>query len=194
MPSDFSEYLDLQLHSSRLCLRVPDEDLLPVIHDYLLRNRLFLEPWTPRVRAEFYSAAFQHKKWQQEQIQMLQKRFFKLWIFARSDTRQQQALGQVSLSNIVWGGFRSCFLGYSIDAKANGQGYATEAIEATVRFAFKQLKLHRIEANIMPRNLPSIRVVQKLGFVCEGTSPKYLKINGVWEDHQHYVTRNLELE
>ncbi len=194
MPSDFSHYLSLQLDTPRLRLRVPDEALLSAICDYLLRNRLFLEPWNPRVRAEFYQEMFQLEKVQQEREQIIHKRLFKFWIFQKSDTHCQTAIGQISLSNIVWGGFRSCFLGYSIDASHTSQGYATEALEATVNFAFAQLKLHRLEANIMPRNLPSIRVVEKLGFVCEGSSPKYLKINGIWEDHLHYVSRNLALE
>lgn len=197
MPADFSHFLNLELETPRFSLRVPHENLIPAITDYLLRNRLFLEPWTPRVRADFYREAFQLQKLQQEHQQIIQKRLFKLWIFEKTaspSAKQPAALGQISLSNIVWGGFRSCFLGYSIDASSNGQGIATEALQATVRFAFEQLKLHRLEANIMPRNLPSIRVVEKLGFVCEGASPKYLKINGNWEDHLHYVSRNLELE
>jgi ribosomal-protein-alanine N-acetyltransferase len=66
----------------------------------------------------------------------------------------------------------------------------TEAVAAVVELAFGPLQLHRVEANIIPRNMPSRRVVEKLGFVNEGLSPKYLKINGVWEDHMHYVVLN----
>lgn len=200
MPIDFSHYLSLELETPRLCLRMPTEAMLPAISDYFLRNRLFLEPWTPRARAAFYSEAFQLQKLQQEREQIVQKRLFKLFVFEKTDlkstlaSKSQRAIGQISLSNIVWGGFRSCFLGYSVDATVNGQGIASEALTATRHFAFAQLKLHRLEANIMPRNQASIRVVEKLGFVCEGLSPKYLKINGVWEDHLHYVSRNLELE
>jgi ribosomal-protein-alanine N-acetyltransferase len=46
----------------------------------------------------------------------------------------------------------------------------------------------------MPRNARSRRVVEKLGFADEGLATKYLKINGVWEDHIHYVMLNLALE
>ena len=42
----------------------------------------------------------------------------------------------------------------------------------------------------MPRNQRSRRVVEKLGFAEEGLARKYLKINGVWEDHIHYVILN----
>ena len=69
-----------------------------------------------------------------------------------------------------------------------------EAIQTLVSFAFETLKLHRIEANILPRNLPSRAVAEKCHFEIEGISPKYLKINGVWEDHIHYVIRNQTME
>ena len=42
----------------------------------------------------------------------------------------------------------------------------------------------------MPKNAPSMRVLQKCGYVNEGFSPKYLCINGVWEDHIHMVKLN----
>jgi len=55
---------------------------------------------------------------------------------------------------------------------------------------FNEFGLHRIEANIMPKNKRSLRVAPKLGFVNEGTASQYLKINGKWEDHIHMVLLN----
>ncbi len=76
----------------------------------------------------------------------------------------------------------------------NGKGLMTEALYVAIAYVFQHWHLHRIEANIMPTNLASIKVVEKLGFANEGRSVKYLKINGQWEDHDHYVLRNLALE
>ncbi len=70
----------------------------------------------------------------------------------------------------------------------------TEAIVKMVAIAFEKLSLHRIEANIIPRNTRSIRTVEKAGFEYEGISKKYLKINGVWEDHVHMVILNEAME
>ena len=67
---------------------------------------------------------------------------------------------------------------------------ATEALRRLVEFAFATLGLHRVEANIMPRNKPSLRVAEKSGFVFEGTARAYLNINGVWEDHAHMAIIN----
>ncbi|MFR2405064.1 MAG: GNAT family N-acetyltransferase, partial [Eubacterium callanderi] len=63
-----------------------------------------------------------------------------------------------------------------------------------IETAFGPLGLHRIEANIIPRNRASLRVAEKLHFRNEGLSSKYLKINGVWEDHIHMVLLNEEME
>jgi ribosomal-protein-alanine N-acetyltransferase len=59
----------------------------------------------------------------------------------------------------------------------------TEAVKRIVEIAFDDLALHRVEANIMPRNAPSLAVAERAGFVREGLSPRYLQIAGKWEDH-----------
>ena len=58
------------------------------------------------------------------------------------------------------------------------KGLATEAIALVVKFAFGDLELHRIEANIQPQNFASLAVAKKNGFMKEGFSPKYLQIDG----------------
>ena len=99
-------------------------------------------------------------------------------------------IGDLTFNNIVRGAFQSCHLGYKIDGRQLNQGFMTEALRCAIAYVFSELKLHRIEANIMPRNARSRRVVEKLGFVQEGLARKYLKINGAWEDHFHYVLLN----
>ena len=194
MAYDFSTLKQQRLATKRLLLQPPDPRLAGPICAYFKRNREFLAPWSPRMRPVFFSEAFHRDKIQQELSQMSERRLVKFWLFQLSDSGFRHPLGQISFSNLIWGAFRSCFLGYSIDQAEAGRGFTTEALAEALRFVFDELRLHRVEANIMPRNLASIRVVQKLDFVCEGSSPKYLKINGIWEDHLHYVIRNLALE
>jgi [ribosomal protein S5]-alanine N-acetyltransferase len=68
-----------------------------------------------------------------------------------------------------------------------GQGLMLEGISLAIDHAFHNLDLHRIEANIQPGNIPSVKLVQKLGFTKEGFSRKYLKINGEWCDHERWA-------
>ena len=64
---------------------------------------------------------------------------------------------------------------------------APEALVVALRFAFDDLRLHRLQIAIIPRNRPSRRVVEKLGIRLEGMAERYLEINGAWEDHLRYA-------
>jgi ribosomal-protein-alanine N-acetyltransferase len=89
----------------------------------------------------------------------------------------------VSLSNIVRGVFQAAHLGYGIDHSLQGQGLMHEAVSEIIRFAFDDLRLHRLQANYQPHNQRSAALLQRLGFVEEGLARDYLYINGAWRDH-----------
>ena len=95
-------------------------------------------------------------------------------------------IGQVSINNIVRGPFLSATLGYWIAKPHAGQGLMAEALSLAITHAFSDLALHRVEANIIPRNSPSIALVKRLGFRYEGTATRYLRIAGQWEDHERW--------
>ena len=99
----------------------------------------------------------------------------------------KRIVGQINLSQIFLGPFRSAYLGYYIGAPYARHGYMTEAIRLMLRYCFKQLKLHRLEANIQPQNVASIALVKRAGFVREGYSRRYLKIGGQWRDHERWA-------
>jgi ribosomal-protein-alanine N-acetyltransferase len=98
-------------------------------------------------------------------------------------------VGVVNLSEIVLGVFRSAYLGYWGYAGFGGRGLMTQALRAAVRFAFDELGLHRVEANIQPDNVRSIALVRRAGFTKEGLSPGYLFIDGAWRDHERWALR-----
>jgi [ribosomal protein S5]-alanine N-acetyltransferase len=185
---------DIVLHSDRLALRTIDQTFAARCLDYVVRNREFFEAWNPAVDKTFYTLAFQENRLRLERELRSQDRAVRLWLFRREDRAFERIVGDLAFSNIVRGAFQSCHLGYKIDGAEGSHGLMTEALARAITFAFEKLKLHRIEANIMPRNARSIRVVEKLGFVNEGLSRKYLKIAGVWEDHLHYVLLNPDEE
>lgn len=115
---------------------------------------------------------------------MLSDRGYRFYIARRE--APEEIIGLTSLGQIVRRAFQSCFLGYKLDQRFLRRGYMTEAVRETVRIAFEELDLHRIEANIMPRNLASLGVARKAGFYEEGLALKYLQINrGVGRPHPY---------
>lgn len=108
-------------------------------------------------------------------------------------TADAAILGHIGINEIVRGPFQNGILGYWIGQRFTRQGYMTEAIRLATRRAFDQLKLHRLEANIMPTNAASRAVIARCGFRLEGLSPRYLQIAGVWADHERYAITAEEL-
>ncbi|HZE72205.1 MAG TPA: GNAT family protein [Pyrinomonadaceae bacterium] len=96
-------------------------------------------------------------------------------------------IGCTDLSQIFRGGFQSAYLGYYVGAPYARQGFMTEALQLMLRYAFRHLKLHRLEANIQPVNVASLALVKRAGFVQEGFSRRYLKICGQWRDHERWA-------
>jgi ribosomal-protein-alanine N-acetyltransferase len=92
-------------------------------------------------------------------------------------------VGVFNLSEIVRGLFQSAYLGYYAFAPHAGAGYMSEGLELTLDFAFRTLKLHRVEANIQPTNQRSLALAHDAGFLREGYSRRYVRIAGRWRDH-----------
>jgi ribosomal-protein-alanine N-acetyltransferase len=180
----------LDLLTDRLCLKVIGPDFAPQSLDYYTRNQDFLQEWNPTPPADFYTLAYHQARLRVELGLINEGRLARFWLFKREDATFDRAIGNLAFNNIVRGAFQSCHLGYQLDEREINRGYMTEALERAIAFAFGEMQLHRIEANVMPRNLRSCRVLTKLGFVEEGLARQYLKINGVWEDHIHYVLLN----
>jgi len=183
----------VELRTDRLLLRGLGPSWAPAVLEYFIRNDAFRRPWSPAPPADFHTLACQRQRLELEQIAAEQGQAFRLWIFL-AGAEPAEPIGFVSLSNIVYGAFLSCHLGYELDERHINRGIITEAVGAAVAWAFGTLGLHRVEANIMPRNVRSRRVAEKLGFEDEGLSRRYLKVNGAWEDHRRYATRNAALE
>jgi len=183
----FPTMLDIY-ETPRLYLKVPNKTSAGLILDYYLRNRDFLREWEPLRDDDFFTVEYQEKQLQKDAGSMENGSLLRLWIFNKEESNR--IIGSVAFNNIVRGAFQSCHLGYKLDKEEVNKGYITEALKKGIEIIFNDYKLHRIEANIMPKNEASLRVVEKLGFYNEGLAYKYLKINGKWEDHIHMVLLN----
>ncbi|MFC8128297.1 GNAT family N-acetyltransferase [Streptomyces sp. NPDC057302] len=107
------------------------------------------------------------------------------FVVCRHDTGA--IVGGININNILGGSLQSGSLGYTSYASTTGRGYLTEGLGLVIEFAFDELGLHRLEANIQPDNTPSLRLVKRLGFEREGLSPAFQFINGEWRDHERWA-------
>ena len=81
---------------------------------------------------------------------------------------------------------RSASLGYVLEEAAWGSGFATEAVGALLQWAFDTLDLNRVQAEADTRNAASARVLEKLGFLREGTLREDCVVNGEVSDSWVY--------
>jgi len=95
--------------------------------------------------------------------------------------------GVFELGEITHGILQSAFLGFYAMAPHAGQGHMREGVALVLQHAFRELRLHRLEAAIQPQNRRSIALVKRSGFRKEGFSPRYLKIGGRWRDHERWA-------
>jgi [ribosomal protein S5]-alanine N-acetyltransferase len=100
--------------------------------------------------------------------------------------------GVIIVDSIIRGRFQSASLSYAAFAPAAGRGYMSEGLGLVLHYAFGELRLHRLEANIQPANQASLALVRRRGFRREGYSPDMLFIDGAWRDHERWaITREM---
>ncbi|MCW0233119.1 MAG: GNAT family N-acetyltransferase [Ferrovibrio sp.] len=103
------------------------------------------------------------------------------WLFCVEEKQLARAIGMVRLS-IASPEHRQGNIGFSFDGTLRGQGYASEAMQAVLRFGFAELGLHRITALADAENQRSHAVLKKLGFRQEGRLQQNFNVRGEWRD------------
>ncbi|WP_400192459.1 GNAT family N-acetyltransferase [Hymenobacter sp. B81] len=101
------------------------------------------------------------------------------WGVARAT--DDQVIGTCTLSGLSAGN-RRADIGYALGTAHWGQGYMHEALPELLRFAFGPLDLHRLVADVDPRNHASIRSLERLGFRREGYQREQYYQAGEWQD------------
>lgn len=165
-------------------------------------KRVFLRKPAGRDRAEYLalrrdSARFLRRWEPRPTPRRPAARQFADWVASARGGRHEKLLicrredgaivGAINLNEIVRGPAQSAYLGYWIGAAHARRGYMTEALQLALRHAFRTLGLHRVEANILPRNRASLTLVRHAGFRREGYSPRYLEIAGRRADHERWA-------
>ncbi|PLR75706.1 RimJ/RimL family protein N-acetyltransferase [Bacillus sp. V3-13] len=144
-------------------------------------NRNFFERFSMIRTDDFYTLEAQIELIKSQNEKFNKDLEYNFGIFKNND---KTLIGTINLFQVLRGSLQSAFIGYFLDKNHNGNGYTTEAVKLIVDYGFDKLKLHRIEAGVMPHNIASTRVLEKSGFHKEGIAKQNVKINGKWEDHQ----------
>ncbi len=185
------------LQTPRLLLHTSHFQMANSVLAYECQNQTHFKAWSPSKQATFYTLTHQQNRLQKQTRARENGGGIRFFIFLKTNTSspifEQAILGDIHFDNMVRGVFLNCTLGYKLAASIVGKGYMHEALSTAIPYIFKELGLHRIEANIMPSNSRSIQLIEKLGFEKEGYSKQFLKINNCWEDHLRYALLNKEL-
>ncbi len=176
--------------TERLNVYLLDASYASVVLTYYEKNQEHFKYSMPLTTSQFLTYKYQFDLMLMQNRNIQTGHLMKFWLFDKNDAHLGNIWGDVSLNNIVRGGFQSCHIGYKLDNDMVGKGIMSEALRRIIYYTFTEIKLHRIEANIMPTNQRSIKLIESLGFVDEGYSQNYLKINGKWEDHRRFALLN----
>lgn len=171
-----------RIETERLLLTIPDVEAAPRMLAYVEENREHFAPWAPPEPEGYYTEKFWRDYLQTSRRQFEQDLSMRLVFFMRDDVNGA-VVGDCNFTNFVRGPFQACYLGYKISKRAEGRGLMYEALMAATRYAFENLRLHRIMANYVPTNERSGRVLKRLGFAVEGYARDYLLVGGQWRDH-----------
>lgn len=144
------------------------------------QSRTFLVPWEPTWPVDSLTRHAYRRRLRHYAEEWQTGAGYAFFIFAKADDGLR---GGITLSNVRRGVAQTGTLGYWVGAPYARQGVMSDGLSCVIEYAFQHLHLHRLEAACLPRNAASQGVLRKCGFREEGFAPKYLRINGVWEDH-----------
>ncbi len=151
----------------------------PVLADLVIRNREFLARYEPLREADYFTEQHQRSLVEDQLVRHAEGRLLPHVILDDSGS----VVGRITLSDTVRGPFQSSNLGYWVAQDAGGRGLAQSAVQEVARLAFEELGLHRLQAGTLVDNVRSQRVLERTGFVRYGLAPRYLRIDGRWQDH-----------
>ena len=179
-----------ELHGARVFLRPLQADDWDAWREVRVRCRDWLERWEPIAEAGSADPALDYEAFRARCAAWERQRHFDAAYGFGLFLTDGRFAGEVSIGSVQRGPFQMGYVGYWIDEACGGHEFVPEGVVLLIRYAFDTLRLHRLEAAIVPRNAASRRVAEKLGLRDEGTAQRFLQIQGVYEDHIRYaITR-----
>ena len=169
-----------ELKTEHLNISLLNLDDFELLVNYERENNTHLSQWEPLRSKKYFSLEETRKR-----VENNFKNFQQGSAIALVGLNQMQTkiICQCTFSNIVYGAFQACNLGYSISANEQGKGLMFEMLQTSIQYVFDEYELHRIMANYIPSNIRSEKLLNRLNFQKEGFAKSYLKIAGLWQDH-----------
>lgn len=171
--------------TDRLILSVLNENHADSVKQFYKENCSFFAPYEPSYPENFFTTEYHTFLLGAQLKQFLHNEGLRYYLFEKTD--QTQIIGCIAFSGIRLGNERSCSISYKLAEKMQHKGYALEAARFLLQLVAMEFSMHRIEADILPDNLPSIRLAERLGFAFEGIAKSSHLIQGVWKDHARYA-------
>jgi ribosomal-protein-alanine N-acetyltransferase len=159
----------------------------PILNRLLHEDREWLEPWeatTPGIRRAL------DVKWLVRSLVEQSKEGSGIAFVIEYEG---EVVGQLNVANILHGSVSSGTIGYWIAKDFAGLGITPTSVALAIDYLFSEIGLHRVEIDIRPENVASLRVVEKLGLRHEGTKLRFIHIDGAWRDHHIFAITQEEL-
>lgn len=174
--------MTVRIETPSLVVTQPPPSAAPRVVAYFEDNRAHFAQFDPPRPDGFYTDAYWEDRLGKNVEEADADVSLRMFVLDRADP-EGPIRGVVNFTRIFRGPLLACLLGFSLDHRAVGRGVMFEAASAAIRHVFETRGLHRIEANHLPTNERSARLLARLGFVVEGYAKKYLFIDGDWRDH-----------
>lgn len=167
---------NVEILSDRLRLRLIRASDLAEVHSLLClpetdKYNVFGIPQNIVVTKEFVDVWIE-----QHSVQEILK-----YTFVIEDKNSKEFIGLFGF-NLGKEKYKNAEIWYKIHSNFWKKGYATECVKEIIKFGFKKLELHRIEAGCAVENIGSIRVLEKSGFKMEGRLRQVLPLKSGWSD------------
>ena len=173
----------LQYETSRLILKVLGPDYSSDVLRFYLKDKELFERYEADRSPIFYTESHQRNILHLEYSLCLKLQQVRFYVFLKEDPAT--IIGTVCLYDISKV-YSRADIGYKFSSDYHHKGYASEAVEKLLDIAFTDLNLHRICARVVEDNLPSLRLLENLGFEKEGICRDYIQLGGIWTDHLQY--------
>ncbi|MBD2850152.1 GNAT family N-acetyltransferase, partial [Acinetobacter baumannii] len=124
--------------------------------DFYIKNKKHLANSMPLRENSFYTEEY----WEQQIVSYIElfkeKKAIKFVLVHKGIV-----IGTITFDQIIYGVFRSCYLGYSLDQDYQGQGIMFKALMFCLDYIFNQFNLNRVMANYIPENTRSRKLLQR---------------------------------